>query len=323
MNEAELIQRYFTRQIIDSCVTLGIGDDAAVIQPPAGEQLVITTDTMVEGSHFTPNTNPSHIATKLMAVNLSDIAAMGATPKWATLTVTLKTIDENWLAAFSSGLFSCLDRYGVTLVGGDVTKGTETNLAIQLIGLVPQNMALTRKGAEVDDDIYVTGAIGAAAKAVQVLYDNQAIDSCVDEDTILSTEQINALYAPQPRLDVGNAIRSFASAAIDISDGLLHELAIICKQSSLGATLQLTTLPVAENCDMALALAGGDDYELLFTSHKSAREEISSIATRLHCKITRIGHMNNSNKIRLYHGEEEYSLPDKLGFDHFSRNHDE
>lgn len=317
MNESELIKRYFLRENKDECIKLGIGDDAAVIQPPANEQLVVTTDTMVEGSHFTAQSKPYDIATKLMAVNLSDIAAMGATPKWATLTVTLSVIDELWLHSFSDGLFSYLDRYQVSLVGGDVTKGEQTNVAIQLIGIVPTQKELRRSGAVLNDDIYVTGEIGCAAQAVRILYENNQNPSHLHENSILSAEQKNALYAPEPRIEVGRALRDIATSAIDISDGLLHELNILCEQSLLGAALTLDQLPIAKNCEMNLALTGGDDYELLFTANKEARDTINTIAQQHNCTITRIGTMNLTTKIELFYENKLFAMPKKLGFDHF------
>lgn len=323
MNEKELIKRYFFRENKDPCVELSIGDDAAVIQPPANERLVITTDTMVQGSHFTSYTKPYDIATKLVAVNLSDIAAMGATAKWATLTLTLTTIDEEWLQAFSRGLFDYLDRYDVALVGGDVTKGNETNVTIQLIGIVPAHKVLRRTGAKIDDDIYVTGKIGVAAQAVHLLQANNLDHPAIPEQSLLSAEQKNALYAPQPRLDIGIALRDIATSAIDVSDGLLHELAILCEQSSTGATLHLDKLPIESDCDMTLALTGGDDYELLFTTNKNNKDKIESIARRLNCAITCIGSMNKNNKIDMYYRDKEFAMPTYSGFDHFSGAHHE
>jgi len=318
MNEAELIKRYFFRENKDTSIALNIGDDAAIIKPPLNEQLVITTDTMVKNSHFTSQTTPYEIATKLVAVNLSDVAAMGAVPKWATLTVTLEDVNESWLQSFSEGLFAYLDRYKVALIGGDMTKGKETNVAMQLIGVAPENHELRRKGASLDDDIYVTGEIGLAAHAVQLIYDNNRQAASMPENELLTNDQKKALYAPEPRLDIGVALRTIATSAIDISDGLLHEINILCEHNSLGAALKLDDLPIAQDCEMKLALTGGDDYELLFTAHKNARDKIDVIAQRCNCVISRIGSMHDHPEIMLSYCGEEYAMPESLGFDHFN-----
>lgn len=323
MNEAELIKRYFFRENKDPHVELGIGDDAAVIQPPVNQRLVITTDTMVQGSHFTAHTKPYDIATKLMAVNLSDIAAMGASAKWATLTLTLNAIDEAWLQAFSNGLFEYLDRYQVALIGGDVTQGKETNVAIQLIGLVPAKKELRRTGANIEDDIYVTGTIGSAAYALQRLLAYNHDHASVPKELPLTAKQKDALYAPEPRLNIGMALRDIATSAIDISDGLLHELTILCEHSSLGAHLNLDKLPIERDCDMTLALTGGDDYELLFTAPKQHYNKIQSIAHDLNCAITCIGTINNTGHIDMRYCGKEFAMPNQLGFDHFSEEQDE
>jgi thiamine-monophosphate kinase len=323
MNEAELIKRYFFRENKDPHIELSIGDDAAIIRPPVNQRLVITTDSMVQGSHFTAQTKPYDIATKLMAVNLSDIAAMGATAKWATLTLTIHTVDEDWLQAFSNGLFEYLDRYQVALIGGDITKGNEINVAIQLIGLVPANKELRRTGANIDDDIYVTGTIGSAAYALQRLLANNHDDASIPEALQLTAKQKNALYAPEPRLDLGVALRDIATSAIDISDGLLHELAILCEHSSLGAHLNLDKLPIEHACDITLALTGGDDYELLFTAPRKHQNKIASIAHDLNCAITCIGTMNKTTHIDMSLHGREFALPKHLGFDHFNQGQDE
>ncbi len=313
LNEQEIIQRFFIQPLDDPAVTLGIGDDAAIIAPPANHELVITTDAMVEGSHFTAETPPMDLGYKVMAVNLSDLAAMGAEPKWATLNITLTSLDESWLQAFSQGFLQCAKKYKVALIGGDLTKGTQVNVSVQLTGIVPTGAALTRGGARAEDKIFVTGTIGAAAKALQVL----KVHHYAHEQ--LSAELHQALYRPQPRIELGMALRSLANCAIDISDGLLHELKLLCDASHVGARLQLDQLPCAELADPQTGLTGGEDYELLFTAPADRCEKIQQLSDELDCRISAIGEIVTGNAVEIRQQNRPVAAPEYSGFDHFEK----
>lgn len=311
MNETEIIQRFFSRRTDDRSIVLGIGDDGAVVSTPTDHELVITTDTMVEDIHFTIKSPPADLGYKLMACNLSDLAAMGATPKWATLNLTLAKIDEDWLQEFSQGLFDCADQFDVSLIGGDLTKGRQINAAIQLVGMAPTGTALTRKGAGEGDLIFVTGTIGLAAQATELLY------QCNHDHSCLSLEQRKALYRFTPKVEIGTALRKIATSAIDISDGLLHEVNIICNTNQVGATLIVEDMPITNDIDTHLALNGGEDYELLFTTKPDREQFIQEIAKQADCPITRIGVITSTGKIELRDHGEKLALPKSLGFDHF------
>ncbi len=312
MNESEIIQRYFIHSPHDQSVSVGIGDDAAVVVPPAGEELVITTDSMVEGTHFLRNTNPYFIGYKLMAINLSDLAAMGAKPMWATLNLTLCEINEDWLDQFSQGFFNCANKFEVTLIGGNLAKGGQTNATVQLTGSIPKGSALKRTGAASNDLLFVTGQIGLAAFSLQRLSCNQYDHDC------LSSEQIDALYCPVPRIEFGIALREIASSVIDISDGLLHELQEICNANQLGSQVISERIPLATGVDLNTALTGGDDYELLFTANKKNSDKIHQLARQYNVQVTQIGEMNSRKEIELFRSGERIPVPLNTGFDHFS-----
>ena len=311
MNEQEIIQRFFIRQQHDQAVSIGIGDDAAIIAPPEKHELVVTTDTMAQDSHFTKETQPFDLGYKLMAVNLSDIAAMGAEPKWATLNITLPAIDESWLQQFSQGLFDCADQFQVSLVGGDLCKGNQTHVGLQLIGIVPTGKALTRAGARPGDRVFVSGNIGAAAQAIGELYLHNHDQSC------LSSTQHQALYRPVPRVEIGIALREIANCAIDISDGLIHELQIVCTTNMVGARLMLEEIPVAPGVEAEVALSGGEDYELLFTADSAHIDAIDRIASMYSCKISNIGEIISGDAIEILHNGSPVPPLQCSGFDHF------
>ena len=311
MNEQEIIQRYFTQPLHDSAVRLGIGDDAAIVSPPADHELVFTTDAMVEGSHFTVETPPMDLGYKIMAVNLSDLAAMGAEPKWALLNITLTQLDESWLDSFSQGLLQCAQMYKVALIGGDLTKGRQVNVSVQLTGIVPSGTALTRSGAQVGDQIFVTGSIGAAAKALRELQSHGYAHEC------LTANLHQALYRPQPRIELGIALRPLANSAIDISDGLLHELKLLCNASNVGARLQLDQIPCAELVDSHAGLIGGEDYELLFTAHPNCCEKIQHVADKFDCPIKAIGEIIAGDSVEIRQQDRPIAVPEYSGFDHF------
>ncbi|MDR2839322.1 MAG: thiamine-phosphate kinase, partial [Azonexus sp.] len=236
VSEFALIDRYFARPARSAGVALGPGDDCALLQPTPGKQLAVTTDMLVEGTHFLPATNPQNLGWKTLAVNLSDLAAMGAEPRWVTLAGALPTADENWLAAFAEGFFACAGQYGVALIGGDTTRGP-LNLCVTAFGEVDPGRALRRDGSRVGDEIWVSGRPGLAALGLAQLQGRIALPEpwprlCV-----------TALEKPQPRVALGQALTGVASAAIDVSDGLLADLGHIARRSGCAAALQLTQLP--------------------------------------------------------------------------------
>lgn len=311
MNEKDII-RYFINEYQDDSVDFGIGDDAAVLNTTPGHQLVMTTDTMVEGQHFVRQAPAYAIACKLMASNLSDIAAMGAIPKWATLNMTLTKLDHSWLDGFSKGLFDCAKKNNVVLVGGDTTLGEQLNISLQLSGEVPEGCALPRNRASVGDLIFVTGQIGDAAAALECLKRHNY------DHSVLSQRQKEALYMPASRVQVAIALRDIIHACIDISDGLLHELEIICQQSHAGAVLNLQDIPAADDIDLMKAITAGDDYELLFTADSSKTDNIFAIAEQHQCEVRIIGSMTDSHKIKLYKNSQPVDYPGCSGYDHFT-----
>jgi thiamine-monophosphate kinase len=288
MSEFDLIARYFTRATPNA--ELGVGDDAALLQVSAGKVLAVSSDMLVCGTHFLPDADPYLLGHKTLAVNLSDLAAMGAEPRWATLALALPQADEAWLERFSAGFFALAERHRVELVGGDTTRGP-LNLCVTIFGEVPAQQALRRSGAQAGDEVWVSGSLGDAALALAHLQGR----------IILSDDELAAcapaLHQPQPRIALGQALRGIASSAIDISDGLLADLGHILDASQAGAQIEFAALPVSDtlrgHLDQPLvrqcALAGGDDYELCFTVPAAYHAEVSRIAARLDLPLTRIG----------------------------------
>lgn len=266
LTEFDIISQFFSQKNSRrDDVILGIGDDAAIISVPPDQQLVVTMDTLVAGVHFPLDTHPYDIGYKTAAVNLSDLAAMGATPAWATLALTLPEADAEWLKAFSHGLFELLSKYHVQLIGGDLTKGPLT-LTLQAHGFTPAGKALTRRGAKPGDLIFVSGTLGDAALGLQIAQKKISIEPH------LAQYAINRLNRPEPRVELGIALRDKAHAAIDISDGLTADLQHILTLSNVGAKLDVEKIPLSPalkslpfESALSLALSGGDDYELCVT----------------------------------------------------------
>lgn len=317
MSEFNLIRRYFTRATPSA--VLGVGDDAALLSVRAGHELAISTDMLVSGTHFFPNANPFLLGHKTLAVNLSDLAAMGATPRWATLALSLPQIDEPWLAEFSRGFFALAEQHGVELVGGDTTRGALT-LSVSILGEVPAGMALRREGAQIGDEIWLSGAVGAAALALAHLQGK----------LILSAEQFSVcaacLHQPQPRIALGQALRGIAHSAIDISDGLLADLGHILQRSGVGATLNFAALsqavlPLAA-ADAAhrqrCILAGGDDYELCFTAPVCHRTQLQEIGDKLGISMILIGKIDSKLGCRVLNAEGAIMNIEEQGYDHFA-----
>ena len=288
MTEFELIRRYFTRS--SPGALLGVGDDAALLQLNPGNVLAASTDMLVSGTHFLPDTDPRLLGHKALAVNLSDMAAMGALPRWAMLAISLPDADEAWLQGFSEGLFSLAQQHGVELVGGDTTRGP-LNLCVTIFGEVPAHQALRRDGARPGDEVWISGKLGDAALALA----HQQGHIMLSEEEYAACSP--ALHQPRPRIMLGLALRGIASSAIDISDGLLADLGHILDASHLGARLDFPSLPVSpvlrahsqHSLAMQCILSGGDDYELCFTTSPARHDEILEIAARLELPLTRIG----------------------------------
>jgi thiamine-monophosphate kinase len=287
-SEFEIIRRYFTHRTHHT--RLSVGDDAALVRPSRGRELVISTDLLVEAVHFFRNADPRLIGHKALAVNLSDLAAMGATPRWALLAVALPRPDARWLAEFSRGFMVLARRFKIDLVGGDTTRGSLA-ICVQIIGEVPYGKALRRDGARVGDDVWVSGKLGAAALALAAIRRRVKLS----RDERRRCEQ--CLHQPQPRLLLGTALRGIATSAIDISDGLLADLSHILERSKVAAHLEFGHIPcspaVRHRCDSALGrdvlLAGGDDYELCFTAPRRMRARVMMAARHSDVKVTRIG----------------------------------
>ena len=275
LSEFNLIDRYFTRVVQQKSVVLGIGDDCALLTIEAGMQLAVTVDTLVENVHFFADVAPETLGYKALAVSLSDLAAIGAEPRYATLALTLPEADEVWLQRFSDGLFEIADQYHVDLIGGDTTRGS-LSMTIQAQGVVPQDQALLRSAAQDGDLIYVTGTIGDAGLALKTYLG----DLRCSDDQIL-----NRLHKPEPRVEAGIALRQVANACIDVSDGLAADLSHILQASQVGAVIDVTELPLSEpvrryqqhSKQPGFALTAGDDYELCFTVSASCANEISDL----------------------------------------------
>jgi thiamine-monophosphate kinase len=321
ISEFDLIRDYFAELTPGRPdVSLGVGDDCALLDVPAGQQLAVSLDTLVEGRHFAPGTDPEALGHRCLAVNLSDLAAMGAAPAWVTLALTLPAADPDWLTAFARGFGSLAREHGVQLVGGDTTKGP-LSITVQVHGLVPPGQALRRAGARAGDLVYVSGTLGDAGLALlaaQGLYANP------DQLAFLR----GRLNRPTPRLATGLALRGLASAAIDLSDGLGSDLKHICERSGLGATLHADRLPVspgvaeyiADSGDWALPLSAGDDYELCITVPAERQGEVEALAATLPGGLSWVGMMQAQAGLRvvLPDGTTTDDIPS--GYDHFAND---
>ncbi len=327
-SEFELIARYFTRST--SHTLLGVGDDGALIAPTPGRELVVSTDMLVEGTHFLADTNAEALGWKCLAVNISDIAAMGAQPRWATLGITVPATAGyagaeqcsakpllrpaptfQWLDEFARGFFACADEFGIDLIGGDTTRGPRA-FCVTILGEVSAGQALRRSGARSGDSIWVSGRPGLAALGLAHLQGRTTLTEP------RRAECLAALHRPQPRVTLGLALHGIASAAIDVSDGLLADLGHILEQSAVAARLQIPGLPAAgleRNC----LLAGGDDYELLFTAAAASDADIWALAGELQLSLTRIGEIVSGppGELVLCDADGKDITPARRGFDHF------
>lgn len=320
-SEFQLIRQFFSPLGADrSDVLLGVGDDAALLDCGGPEALVLCVDTLTAGVHFLPDAPADAVGRKALAVNLSDLAAMGARPAWALLALSLPEVDQGWLADFRSGFHALAQAHGVALVGGDTTRGALA-ASVTLAGLVGRKDALRRDGAKSGDGIYISGTVGDAAAGLHILQAGEA-DSSVND-----LHLIERLNRPQPRVALGVALRGLASAAIDVSDGLLADLGHILESSAVGATVDTRQLPISEALRkrfsatevMAFALSGGDDYELCFTVPAGQESDLVRAAAGLDVAITRIGTIEPEPGLRLLDESGQAHMPQRLGYDHFGK----
>ncbi|MFY8298301.1 thiamine-phosphate kinase [Pseudoalteromonas sp. SS15] len=320
MKEFELINRFFTgRGITRRDVDLGIGDDCALVTIPEGCQLAVTTDTLVEGVHFFSDISPKALGHRILAVNLSDLAAMGAEPAWISIGLTLPNVDETWLEQFTEGMHDIAEYYNVQLIGGDTTQGPLT-ITVCAKGIVPKGKALTRSGAKVGDWLYVTGDLGDAALAIEARKQGWELS-----EAHRAYVQKKFDY-PAPQVAAGQVLRGLANSAIDISDGLLADLNHILTHSGVGATIHADKVPLSnalknlpdEEVRLMLAMAYGDDYQLLFTVPDSNRVAVEKRLAEYGVTPTCIGQINaNAGDVSLLYKDKPWPFP-ATGFEHFS-----
>jgi len=313
-----------------SSTKLDIGDDAAVIRPDHGSELAISVDTMVSGVHFFEDVLPERLAHKILAVNLSDMAAMGASPKWATLALTLPKADPEWLSAFSSGLKKTAKRFGLQLIGGDTTQGP-LSLSLTIIGTLPLFKALVRSGAKIGDEVYVTNTLGDAALGLALL------SGKFELSPLNRAHAIDALETPEPRNEFGQSLLDIATGCLDISDGLIGDIAHICEQSSVSIEIDLDCLPLSSAYEeyielnkldpksvstLNYALNGGDDYELAFTASPEDAAKVLNRADECELSVTKVGQVieRESHKVYLCSNGARLNIEssDTKSFEHFS-----
>lgn len=322
MGEFELIRRYFQHTLSPAGVVLGNGDDCALLAPAPGMRLAVSTDMLVEGRHFLSTVSPEALGHKALAVNLSDLAAMGAQPLAFTLALALPRVDETWLAGFSRGLLALADAHGCALVGGDTTAGP-LNICITVFGQVPEHQALRRSAAQAGDDIYVSGTLGDARLALEVFRGGASLNAA-DFATVRQR-----MERPTPRVALGVALRGVAHAAADVSDGLLGDLGHILTASGVGATLcthdiheSIATSSILKSAGghfyPDFVLNGGDDYELVFTAPASARAAVAQSASTAGTPVTRIGTVTTQPGIRLMGPDGQPLALASRSYDHFA-----
>ncbi len=319
LSEFEIIRRFFTHRAPGA--VLGVGDDAAIVRARRGMEIIVSADMLVSGRHFFHDADPEQLGHKSLAVNLSDMAAMGAVPRWATLCIALPRVDARWLKAFMGGFMRLARRHRVDLVGGDTTRGPLA-ICVQIIGEAPAGSALRRDGARAGDDVWVSGVLGDAALALAACKGRIGLPA--GERRALEKK----LHAPAPRVALGMALRGVARSAIDISDGLIADLGHICERSQVSARVKLDRVPASATmrryldrpAGRAALLAGGDDYELCFTAGRARRDAVARIARRLRTRLTRVGAIVRSRGRAAVITVDAKGRPVRLrhaGFDHF------
>lgn len=313
--EFDLIARIRARVATRADVVLGIGDDAALLAPPPGRQLVVTADTLNDGVHFPRGTSPADVGWKALAVNLSDLASMGAEPAWCTLSLSLPQSDPAWIEGFLDGFLDLAGQHGIALVGGDTTRGP-LSIAVTAMGLVEPGRALRRDGARVGDEVWVTGTLGDAAGGL----------------ALLDREPVPALRArldrPTPRVAAGRALAGIATACVDVSDGLLADLGHVCARSHVAAHLDVDALPASaalreafgEADRIALQASGGDDYELCFTAPADAGADIGAVSAQLGLRFTRIGRIVAGEGVHPVDAKSQPWSSPRRGYDHFAEH---
>jgi thiamine-monophosphate kinase len=317
MGEFELIERFFKRPARRNA--LGVGDDCALLAPTAGMQLAVSSDMLLEGRHFLPTVDPFKLGHKALAVNLSDLAACGAKPLAFTLALAMPRADETWLEGFSRGLFALADEHDCELVGGDTTRGP-LNICITVFGEVPRGEALLRSGARAGDDLYVSGTLGDARLALEVFRGTLSLPAEACEFANARMEQ------PTPRIALGQALRGIASAAIDVSDGLLGDLGHVLRQSGVGASidsviaigLMQSAAALDHERKLEYVLAGGDDYELAFTAPVAQRDAVRAAGEQARTPVTRIGRIEAQPGLRLLDAQGHPLRRHYGAFDHFA-----
>ena len=313
--EFDLIARIRARVATRADVVLGIGDDAALLAPPPGRQLVVTADTLNDGVHFPRGTSPADVGWKALAVNLSDLASMGAEPAWCTLSLSLPQSDPAWIEGFLDGFLDLAGQHGIALVGGDTTRGP-LSIAVTAMGLVEPGRALRRDGARVGDEVWVTGTLGDAAGGL----------------ALLDREAVPALRArldrPTPRVAAGRALVGIATACVDVSDGLLADLGHVCARSHVAAHIDVDALPASaalreafgEADRIALQASGGDDYELCFTAPADAGADIGAVSAQLGLRFTRIGRIVAGEGVHPVDAKSQPWSSPRRGYDHFAEH---
>ena len=319
MKEFQLIEHYFRNKGQKRRdVALSIGDDCALVNPAENKSIAISCDTLVENVHFLADIPAHALGYKSLAVNLSDLAAMGAEPAWFTLALTLPSVDEPWLARFSEGLFEIAEYYGVALIGGDTTRGPRS-ISITINGQVIKGTALTRAGAKNGDWVYVTGTLGDSALGLDILRGVKAVNT-EDKEYL-----INRHYYPTPRVLAGQALRTLATSAIDLSDGLVSDIQHVLKASKVGAIIDVSQIPLSSSIKanlsreeaLSYALTGGEDYELLFTVPESQRGAIDTALIHAGVKFVKIGQICAGDKLKFVDDGKAF-IPVSRSFEHFS-----
>ncbi|MFC3094773.1 thiamine-phosphate kinase [Alteromonas sediminis] len=320
MKEFDLIDRFFKQKGHHRRdVVVGIGDDCAVMSVPPNQQLAVTTDTLVEGVHFLKDTPARSLAYKAVAVNLSDLAAMGAEPSWLSMSLSLPDTNEAWMESFAEGFYELLEYYSVQLVGGDTVRGP-LSVTVTAQGFIPEGNQMLRSGAQPGDWLYVTGSLGDAGAGLALLQDGAEIKT--DTEQYLVERHLN----PTPRIMLGTSLRRIATSCIDVSDGLLADLRHVMNASNVGARLFIDRLPLSDQLvdhvgldkSVELALTAGDDYELLFTVSEEQKGQLETVLSGASLQATCIGQITGqSAHLDLRLGDQPYTKPEKLGFEHF------
>ena len=309
LDEHKIIQKYFSdvgsAYLAEQGIRISVGDDAAIISNPPDKESVVSIDTSIEGTHFLSSMQAKDIAYRSVAVALSDLAACGAIPAWYTLALSMEGFNEDWIKEFGEGLQLISDEYRIPLIGGDTTKGP-LSISVQVTGYCEPGKAITRKGSSKEDLVFVSGFIGEAARGLKVL-----------RDGLETTEGTLAYLRPKARVDLGQRLIGIASAAIDVSDGLIQDLGRICEESNLGSEILLDSIPT----QLSRPLSGdeinqGDDYEICFCSSKSNLEEIEAISKELKIPIVNIGKMTEGSSVKVIKGDG-LEVEIKSGFEHF------